>query len=110
MDELETRTMRRIVRFLLQYRDAIHHPDPEAVVTLGLAVVGFSIRELVLMETITDVWSPLLPKTDDQLVRELASMMLRYLEIETGTESTASSQKTKSPRPLPGLDEHRNEN
>ena len=47
-------------------------------------MVAFSIRELVLMEMITDVWLPLLPKTDEQLVRELTSMMLGYLRYEGG--------------------------
>jgi AcrR family transcriptional regulator len=82
VDEIETRTFRRIIEFLLHYREDIHHPDPEAAVAFSLAVVAFSIRELVLMEMITDVWAPLLPKTDEQMVHELTSMMLRYLRCE----------------------------
>src|SRR5262249_42512010 len=58
VDEIETQTFRRIVAFLMNYREEILHPDPEAALALGLAVVGFSLREIVLMETITDVWSP----------------------------------------------------
>ena len=84
VDEIETRTFRRVVQFLLHYREDIHHPDPEAAVAFSLAVVAFSIRELVLMEMITDVWAPLLPKTDEQMVQELTSMMLRYLRCEGG--------------------------
>lgn len=82
VDEIETRTFRRVVQFLLHYRKEIHHPDPEAAVSFSLAVLGFSLRELILMEVITDVWSPLLPKDDNQLVYELTSMMLRYLRTE----------------------------
>jgi AcrR family transcriptional regulator len=84
VDEIETRTFRRVVQFLMHYREDIHHPDPEAAVAFSLAVVAFSIRELVLMEMITDVWAPLLPKTDEQMVHELTSMMLRYLRCEYG--------------------------
>ena len=84
VDEIETRTFRRIIEFLLHYREDIHHPDPEAAVAFSLAVVAFSIRELVLMEIITDVWKPLLPKTDEQMVHELTSMMLRYLRCKSG--------------------------
>lgn len=82
VDEIETRTFRRVVQFLLQYRKDIHHPDPEAAISFSLAVLGFSLRELILMEVITDVWAPLLPKDDNQLVDELTSMVLRYLRTE----------------------------
>ena len=82
VDAIETRTFRRVVQFLLRYRQDIHHPDPEAAVAFSLAVVAFSIRELVLMEMITDVWAPLLPKNDEQMVHELTSMMLGYLRCE----------------------------
>ena len=81
-DEIETRTFRRIVQFLLQYKEFIHHPDPEGALSFSLAVVGLSLREMALMETITDVWTPLLPKTDDQMVKELTSMMLGYLQCD----------------------------
>ena len=84
VDEIETRTFRRVVQFLMHYREDIHHPDPEAAVAFSLAVVAFAIRELVLMEIITDVWKPLLPKTDEQMVQELTSMMLGYLQCEDG--------------------------
>jgi hypothetical protein len=82
VDEIETRTFRRVVQFLLQYRKDIHHPDPEAAISFSLAVLGFSLRELILMEVITDVWEPLLPKDDNQLVDELTGMVLRYLRTE----------------------------
>jgi len=84
VDEIETRTFRRVVEFLMHYREDIHHPEPEAAVALSLAVVAFAIREIVLMEIITDVWQPLLPKSDEQMVHELTSMMLRYLGCEGG--------------------------
>ena len=82
VDEIETRTFRRVVQFLLQYRKDIHHPYPEAAISFSLAVLGFSLRELILMEVITDVWAPLLPKDDNQLVDEFTSMVLRYLRTE----------------------------
>lgn len=82
VDEIETRTFRRVVQFLLQYRKDVHHPDPEAAISFSLAVLAFSLRELILMEVITDVWAPLLPKDDNQLVDEFTSMVLRYLRTE----------------------------
>ena len=84
VDGIETRTFRRVVEFLLHYREDIHHPDPEAAIAFSLAVVAFSIREIALMEIITDVWKPLLPKTDEQTKHELTSMVLRYLRCEGG--------------------------
>ena len=60
----------------------IEDPDPEAAVSFSLAVLAFSLREIILMEVITDVWAPLLPKDDNQLVHEFTSMMLRYLRTE----------------------------
>lgn len=112
VDEIETRTFRRIVQFLLHYRKDIHHPDPEGAVALSLAVVGFSVREIVLMEVITDVYSPLLPKTDDQLARELTSMMLRYLGWEGSADGAILplyESRTKSPGISPGPDERQKE-
>jgi len=83
VDEIETRTFRRLVEFLMNYREQIHHPDPESAIALSLLVMGFAIREIVLMEIITDVWKPLLPKTDEQMVRELTQMILSYLGCES---------------------------
>jgi len=91
VDEIETRTFRRVVQFLLHFRDDIHHPDPEAAVAFSLTVMAFSLREIVLMEVITDVWTPLLPKTDEQLVHELSSMVLRYLRAGAGEGASAAS-------------------
>ncbi len=91
VDEIETRTFRRVVQFLLHYRKDIHHPDPEAAVSFSLAVLAFSLRELILMEVITDVWAPLLPKDDHQLVQELTSMMLRYLRTDGNEKPVAAT-------------------
>jgi AcrR family transcriptional regulator len=85
VDEIETQTFRRVVQFLLHYRKDIRHPDPEAAVAFSLAVMAFAMREMVLMETITDVWAPLLPRTDDEMVSELTSMMLGYLGAGQGS-------------------------
>ena len=82
VDEIETRTFGRVVEFMLRYRKDIRHPDPEAAIALSLLVVGLAIREIVLMEIISDVWKPLLPKTDQQLVQELTEMMLGYLRCD----------------------------
>lgn len=105
VDEIETRTFRRMVQFLMHYREDIRHPDPEAALAFSLLVFVFSLREIVLMEVITDVWKPLLPKDDNALVHEFTGMILRHLGVERdGAEphSERSDQKTKSPG-KPGL-------
>jgi hypothetical protein len=91
VDEIETRTFRRLVEFLMNYRKDIKHPDPEAAIALSLLVVALAIREIALMEIITDVWKPLLPKSDQQMVQELTSMMLRYLRYEGEAAGEKSS-------------------
>jgi hypothetical protein len=50
------------------------------------------MREIILMETMTDVYAPFLPASDEQLVEELKSMMLAYLRA-SGSTRGASPRK-----------------
>jgi hypothetical protein len=86
VDEIETRTFRRVVDFLLHFRKEIRHPSPESAVAFAFAVAGHSLREIILMEAMTDVWLPLLPKDDDQLVEEFTAMILSYLGAPQGSK------------------------
>ena len=82
VDELEIRNFRCIARFLLLRREEIRHPHPESAVNLALMLVGLTIREVLLLDAISRHWSPLLPKDDDALVRELVRSFLAYLGVE----------------------------
>jgi AcrR family transcriptional regulator len=86
VDEIETHTFRRVVDFLLHFRKEIRHPSPESAVAFAFAVAGHSLREIILMEAMTDVWLPLLPKDDDQLVEEFTAMILSYLGAPQGSK------------------------
>ena len=79
VDAIEVRTFRQVVEYLLEFRKEMRHPDPERAVGFAFAVAGNSIRDILLMELMTDVWLPVLPKDDEQLVREMTAMMLGYL-------------------------------
>ena len=80
VDKIETLTFRRVVEYMLHFRKEIRHPEPEAAVTFAFSVAGHSLREIILMELMTDVWSPLLPRSDAQLGQELTAMVLAYLK------------------------------
>jgi AcrR family transcriptional regulator len=79
VDVIETRTFLRVVAYLLYFRQEILHPDPERAVAFAFSVAGHSLREILLMEAMTDVWTPILPRSDEELVEELSAMMLAYL-------------------------------
>ena len=83
IDELEVRNFRSVARFVLSRREEIRHPDPESAVNFALMLVGFTMREVLLLDAISRLWNPLLPKDDDALARELVRTFLTYLG--TGT-------------------------
>jgi AcrR family transcriptional regulator len=82
MDELEIRNLRCVARFVLTRREEIRHPEPEAAVNFALMLVGFTMREVLLLDAVSRGWAPLLPKDDDVLVRELVRAFLTYLGVE----------------------------
>jgi AcrR family transcriptional regulator len=79
IDELEIRNFRCVARFVLSRREEIRHPDPESAVNFALMLVGFTMREILLLDAISRRWNPLLPKDDDALARELVRTFLTYL-------------------------------
>jgi len=80
VDVIETRTFMRLVMYMLHFRKEIRHPDPERAVAFAYSVAGHSLREILMMESMTDVWTPLLPRSDEELVEEMGSMMMAYLQ------------------------------
>jgi len=86
MDEIEIRNLRCLARFVLTRREEIRHPDPEAAVHFALMLVGFTMREVLLLDAASRRWAPLLPKDDDVLVRELVRTFLTYLGAGNGTD------------------------
>ena len=81
VNQLNIRTTRRVADFLLLKRKEIKHPDPEAAVSFALIQVGFALREMILLDTMSEEWSSLLPKDDNQLLRELTRAFLSYLGV-----------------------------
>jgi AcrR family transcriptional regulator len=78
-DEIEIRNFRRIADFLLRKRAEIDHPDPGRAVPFALMLVALALREMVILDVLSEAWSPLMPKNDDQLVEELTRALLNYL-------------------------------
>ena len=85
VDEIEIRNVRRIAEFLLLKREEIGHPDPELAVPFALIQLGVTLREMVLLDVLSESWSPLLPKDDDQLGEELTRTFLNYLDVRSRT-------------------------
>src|SRR5262245_3967562 len=82
VSKLNIRTGRRVADFLLLKRKEIKHPDPEAAVSFALVQVDSTLREIVILEAMSEEWSSLLPKDDNQLVRELTRAFLSYLGVK----------------------------
>jgi AcrR family transcriptional regulator len=80
--KLNVRTIRRVADFLLLKRKEIKHPDPEVAVSFALIQLASTLRDLTLVETISEDWSSILPKDDDQLLQELTRAFLSYLGVK----------------------------
>lgn len=81
-DDLEVRNFRRVADHLLLKRAEIRHPDPELAVSFALMLVGLALREMVILDVLSPVWSPLMPKDDQQLAEELTRTFLSYVEFD----------------------------
>jgi AcrR family transcriptional regulator len=79
VDELEVRNVRHVAGFVLSKRTQIRHPHPELAAPFALMLVGFTLREIIVLDTLSSTWSSLIPKNDEALVRELVRTFLRYL-------------------------------
>jgi AcrR family transcriptional regulator len=80
--KLNVRTIRRVADFLLLKRKEIKHPDPEVAVSFALIQLAFILRDVTLLDTISEDWSSILPKDDDQLLEELTRTFLSYLGVK----------------------------
>jgi AcrR family transcriptional regulator len=80
--KLNVRTIRRVADFLLLKRKEIKHPDPEAAVSFALIQLASTLRDVTLVDTISEDWSSILPKDDDQLLQELTRAFLSYLGVK----------------------------
>ena len=79
VDEIEISNLRRIVDFLLLKRNEIRHPRPELALPFALLQLGVALREMVLLDVLSEAWSPLLPGNDEELTAELTRAFLNYL-------------------------------
>ena len=79
--KLNIRTIRRVADFLLLKRKEIKHPDPETAVSFALIQVAFTLRDMILLDTMIEDSSSLLPQDDDWLLRELTRAFLNYLDV-----------------------------
>jgi len=80
--KLNTRTIRRVADFLLLKRKEIKHPDPEAAVSFALIQLALTLRDVTLLDTISEDWASILPKDDNQLLGELTRAFLSYLGVK----------------------------
>jgi AcrR family transcriptional regulator len=80
--ELNARSIQRVADFVLLKRREIDHPDPAKAVPFALMLVGFALQSIIVFDALPGVPDPRLPKTDDELVEELARAFLRYLGAE----------------------------
>jgi hypothetical protein len=81
VDEVEVRTVGRIVDFLMHHRAEIKHSAPEMALAFSILLVGSILREIIVVGAFTDFWKPLLPANDDELVREVTRVMMNYLGV-----------------------------
>jgi AcrR family transcriptional regulator len=95
VDVIETRTFMRLVLYMLHFRKEIRHPDPERAIAFAYSIAGHSLREILMMESMTEVWTPLLPKSDEELVEEMGAMIMAYLQ-------SPGPQHRRTPSPLRG--------
>jgi len=92
VDEIEIRNIRRIADFFLLKRKEIDHTHPELAIPFALVQLGVTLREMVLLDVLSESWSPLLPKNDEELRQELTRAFLNYLGyLPERTPGTGSS-------------------
>jgi len=84
MDEIEVRNFRQVVDFVLSKRAEITHPKPEKAASLALMTLAITLREIVILDVLSDTWAPILPKTDSDLVDQLTCIFLSYLKYGSG--------------------------
>ena len=79
-DEIEVRTFRLAVDCFISKGNQIKHPDINVAVPFALMVMSLAVTEIIVLDICSNDWVSLLPKNDEILSRELARLMLSYLE------------------------------
>jgi len=79
--KLNISAIRQVADFLLLKRKEIKHPDPEAAVSFALIQLACTMRDVTLLDTISDDWASILPMDDDKLLEELTRAFLSYLGV-----------------------------
>lgn len=80
--KLEIQGFHRLVETFLLWRDEIRHADPAKAVTYAMLMTVFALRELILFDQ-ASTFQELMPLSDDQLQKELATSFLRYLGVDS---------------------------
>ena len=80
-DELEIENFRRIAECLLSKRREIGHPRPQRAVSFGLMFVALALQEMIVLDVLSDAWSSVMPKNDDELIDELTRALLNYFGV-----------------------------
>jgi AcrR family transcriptional regulator len=86
----------RISDLLLTRRAEMNHPDPALAIDLGIQTAFALMQQHVLIEE-TQVQGHAL--SDDELRRELTTMFLRYVGIDSGTGLGDGRKHTRRRRP-----------
>ena len=79
---LNLRAVQRVADFLLLKRKEVKHPHPERAVLFALMQVGITLQGIIVLDTVPEVREPWLPKTDEELARELTRVFLGYLKVD----------------------------
>jgi len=85
----------RISALLLQRRAEMHHPDPALAIELGIQTAFALMQQHVLIEE-TQAGGRAL--TDEDLRRELSTMFIRYVGIETSSSNEGAPRRAPNRR------------
>jgi len=86
--ELNARSLQRVADFLLLKRSEINHPEPTKALPFALTLMGAMLQQIIVLGPQAGVPDPRLPRTDDELVEELARAFLSYLGVEHGPKGS----------------------
>jgi AcrR family transcriptional regulator len=82
---------RRMVDLLLTFRDEITHPQPRRAITFALLTMA-TIIEVRALEPVS-MWDELLPMSDRELKKDVATIVLAHLRCSAGTAGERSRRK-----------------
>lgn len=79
----------RLRGLVLEHRKRLRHPQPARAAELGLVMVLFTVRELVLWEHLAAI----VPVSDERLTRELTRAFLAYVGSPLGPDTAGGKQR-----------------